>query len=94
MEKTKRENKVLAGAAELFDLPADLVAGLPHVEVLGNRQFYMENHKGILSYSDGEIDINGDQLIVRVYGRDLELVSMTGEALRIRGSIDRVEWVN
>lgn len=94
MEKTKRENKVLSGAAELFDLPADLVAGLPHVEVLGNRQFYMEHHKGILSYSGEEIDINGDKLIIRVYGRDLELVSMTGEALRIRGAIDRVEWVN
>lgn len=94
MEKTKRENKVLSGAAELFDLPADLVAGLPHVEVLGSRQFYMENHKGILSYSGEEIDINGEGLILRVYGRELELVSMTGEALRIRGNIDRVEWVN
>ena len=61
---------------------------------MGNRQFYMENHRGILSYSGEEIDINGDGLILRVYGRDLELVSMTGEALRIRGIITRVEWVN
>ena len=44
---------MLAGAAELFDLPADVVAGLPHVEVVGNREFYMENHRGILSYGGG-----------------------------------------
>lgn len=94
MEKNKRENRVLSGAAELFDLPADLVAGLPHVELMGNEQFYMENHRGILSYSGEEIAVNGDKLIVRVHGRNLELVSMTGEALRIRGTIDRVEWVN
>ncbi len=94
MEKNRRETGVLSQAAELFDLPADLVAGLPHVELMGNRQFYMENHRGILSYSGEEIDINGDGLILRVYGRDLELVSMTGEALRIRGIITRVEWVN
>lgn len=93
MDKNKRENRVLTGAAELFDLPADLVAGLPHVEILGDRQFYMENHRGILSYSGEEIDVNANGLIVRVYGQKLELVSMTGDALRIRGTIERVEWV-
>ena len=67
-------------AAELFDLPPDLVAGLPHIEVVGNTHFYMERHKGILSYSGEEIDINGEKTIV-------------GDQLRIRGTISRVEWV-
>ena len=92
MEKRKRENGVLTRAAELFDLPADLVAGLPHVEVVGNGHFYLENHRGILSYSGEEIDINGEGMVIRVFGSGLELVSMTGDALRIRGSIQRVEW--
>ena len=93
MEKGKREKRVLSGAAELFDLPADLVAGLPHVEMLGNRQFYMENHRGIISYSDKEIAVSGDGMILRVQGENLALVSMTGGALRIQGTIHRVEWV-
>lgn len=92
MEKRKRENGVLTRAAELFDLPADLVAGLPHVEVVGSGHFYLENHRGILSYSGEEIDINGEGMVIRVFGSGLELVSMTGDALRIRGSIQRVEW--
>ncbi|MBR2043346.1 MAG: sporulation protein [Clostridia bacterium] len=94
MERNKREKHLLSEAAELFDLPMDLLAGLPHVEVMGNRQFYMENHRGILSYSDEEIDISAESMIVRLYGKGLELVSMSGEALRIRGTICRVEWVN
>ena len=93
MEKIKRESKVLSGAAELFNLPADVVEGLPHVEMVGGGHFFMEHHRGILSYSGEEIDINGDGSIVRVYGQGLELTSMTGEALRIRGEISRVEWV-
>ena len=93
MEKNKRENRVLSGAAELFDLPADLVEGLPHVEMVGGGHFFMEHHRGILSYSGEEIDINGDKMIVRVCGRGRELVSMTGDALRIRGNIEKVEWV-
>ena len=92
MEKLKKGKAVLSEAAELFDLPADVVAGLPHIEVVGNQEFFMEQHRGILSYSGEEIAINGDALIVRVRGTGLELVSMTGEALRIKGVIDRVEW--
>ena len=93
MEKNKRENRVLSGAAELFDLPADLVEGLPHVEMVGGGHFFMEHHRGILSYSGEAIDINGDKLLIRIRGQGLELVSMTGDALRIRGEISQVEWV-
>lgn len=88
-----KPKKVLSEAAELFDLPADVVAGLPHIELIGDRQFYMERHRGIISYSGESIDINSDRMIVRVRGSGLELVSMSGEALRIRGTIARVEWV-
>ncbi len=93
MERGKREKLVLSGAAELFDLPVDLVAGLPHVEVLGNRQLYMEHHRGIIAYSGEEISISGSGMILRVRGRDLVLVSMTGDALRIQGTLQSVEWV-
>ena len=84
---------MLDEAAELFDLPGDAVAGLPHIELVGNRHFYMARHRGIISYSAGEIAINGERMILKVKGRDLELESMSGEALRIRGVIESVEWV-
>lgn len=92
MERNKK--KILGEAAELFDLPVDLLAGLPHVEVMGNRQLYMENHRGILSYSNEEIAIGAEGVILRVWGKGLELMSMSGDALRIRGEISRVEWVS
>ena len=92
MEKNRKDMAAFREAAELFDLPGYVVAGLPHVELIGNCQFYMERHRGILSYSREEIDINGDKMIVRVRGAGLELVSMTGGALRIKGTISQVEW--
>ena len=93
MERGKREKNLMGEAAEVFDLPMDLLAGIAHVEVMGNRQFYMENHRGILSYSSEEIAVSAEGMILRVFGKGLELVSMSGEALRIKGEIDRVEWV-
>ncbi len=93
MELFKKDLRVLDDAAELFDLPADLVAGMPHIELMGSTHFYMERHKGILSYSGEEIDINGERGMVRVCGEGLELTAMTGDQLRIKGNILRIEWV-
>lgn len=93
MDFLKRDKNIWLGAAELFDLPPDLVAGLPHMEMLGDRYFYMERHKGILSYSGEEIDINGEKCLLRIFGENLELTNMTGDQLRIRGKISRLEWV-
>ncbi len=93
MKREKREGRILTGAAELFDVPPELLERMPHVETMGDREFYMENHRGIVSYSGEEIDIGAEGMVVRLFGRELELVAMTGEALRIRGKLHRVEWV-
>ncbi|MBQ9460229.1 MAG: sporulation protein [Oscillospiraceae bacterium] len=79
--------------AELFGLPGDLVAGLAHMELLGDREFFLEGHEGILTYSDARIDVSAPPLVVRVRGTGLELRSMTEDEVRIRGRIDAVEFV-
>jgi sporulation protein YqfC len=93
MEKGKRENGVLTHVAELFDLPADVIAGLPHLEMIGGRQLFLEQHKGLLAYSDTAIDINTGTLVVRVRGTGLQLLAMTAEELRVGGTIEAVEFL-
>ncbi len=88
-----RNGGVLDTVAELFDLPADLVAGLPHLEMVGSRQLYLEHHTGILSYSEAQIDVNTTGGVLRVRGERLALMAMTAEELRIGGEIAAVEWV-
>lgn len=79
-------------AMERLDLPAAL-AGAVTVELTGNREFYMERHRGVLSYSTELVEINGGDLVYRVSGTGLQLLAMTEEELRIGGRIDRVELV-
>ena len=93
MERYGKTQELRARMAELFDLPADLVAGLAHIELLGDRQFFLEGHGGILSYSDTQIDVSVGGAVVRVRGAGLELRSMTDRELRIRGKLDAVEFV-
>lgn len=93
MERNRKERRVLSSVAELFDLPADIVAGLPRLEMVGNRQLYLERHTGILSYSETQIDVNTPGGVLRVTGTALSLLAMTGEEVRIGGRIAAVEWV-
>ena len=94
MERNKKDKAgVLDTVAELFDLPADVVAGLPHLEMVGSRQPYLEHHAGILSYGEEQIDVNTSGGVLRVRGQRLSLMAMTAEELRIGGRIAAVEWV-
>ena len=93
MERKRKENGVLNQVAELFDLPADVVAGLPRLEMVGSRQLYVEHHAGILAYSEEQIDVNTAAGVLRVRGGGLSLLAMTAEELRIGGTIAAVEWV-
>ena len=95
MERRKRNGgRMLSTVAELFDLPADIVAGLPRLEMVGDRQLYLERHMGILAYSETQIDVNTAGGVLRVTGEGLSLLAMTGEEVRIGGRIAAVEWVN
>ena len=94
MERKREQGGILEGVAELFDLPADVVAGLPRLELVGNRQLYLEHHTGLRAYRDTRIDANTPFGVLRVRGQRLTLLAMTGEELRIGGKIDGVEWVS
>lgn len=92
MEKKRKDEGVLPWAAETFDLPADVVAGLPRIEILGSRELFMENHRGILAYDSREIDISVGSMTVKVRGEGLELRAMNAYELRISGNISGVEF--
>ena len=92
-KQKKREPRVLDTVAELFDLPADVVAGLPRLEMVGSRQLYLEHHMGLLAYTEEQIDANTPAGVLRVRGDRLTLLAMTAGELRIGGRIDSVEWV-
>lgn len=89
-EKTRRRSfgeKV----AQTFSLPADAVAGLPLIELIGDRQVRVENHRGILAYDTREIHIGGGRVTIRVRGLEMELKVMNRGELLITGQIFAVE---
>ena len=78
-------------AAGLFDLPADVIAGLPKLELVGDKELRIENHRGILAYGGEEIHVSGGPFVIRVEGEGLELRAMTGLELLITGRITGIQ---
>ena len=90
MDRKKRKG-LLEKTASAFALPADILAGLSCVRLVGREELYVQNHKGILAYGEEEMLISGGKLLIRVRGSGLRLCSMTANDLVITGLIDAVE---
>lgn len=80
--------------ADRFDLPADTVAGLPRITLTGDRRVLIENHRGLLEYSEETVEVSGGRLRVRVRGTGLRLRAMDAEALLVTGTIFSVETID
>ena len=89
----KRLSQVGQDALERLELPVNIAAGVARIELLGNRELYMDRHRGVLGYSTERVDINGGSVVVRILGRNLQLQAMTDQELRIDGIIENIEFV-
>ncbi|MGI6578421.1 MAG: YabP/YqfC family sporulation protein [Eubacteriales bacterium] len=91
--KSARDAGLLLRAAEMFDLPGEVVAGVARIEITGGREVLIENHAGILEYGPSEIDVNSSGVIIRIQGDDLEIRAMTQSELSIRGLVLSIEFI-
>lgn len=78
--------------AEALDLPADAVARVPRVEIVGAREVIVTNHGGIIEYSPELIAVAGGGAVTAIRGASLDLIAMSASELSIRGKIFGVEF--
>lgn len=82
--------RIVESAAERLALPGEL-AGMAKLTMTGDGHLLVENHRGLLEYSDDIIRLSGGRLRYLVRGRGLHLLAMDGCSLVIRGKIYSVE---
>jgi sporulation protein YqfC len=72
MRRLKRKFHKLT--AEVLDMPQDIVYDLPRLTLIGDRQLYIENHRGVVHFSSeklrlalskGELEVTGTSLVIR-----------------------------
>ena len=82
-----KARKLLTNAAQKLELPSDVIAGLPRMEVIGTNEFALEKHCGLLAYSKEQIMIMTSVGAVTVLGSDLEIKQMGESRIRIVGNV-------
>ncbi len=77
---------------ELF-LVEDLNPHLPYVELVGDRRVLIENHQGILEYSDTVMRVAVGGMELCISGENMDLRVLTLHELTIAGTIRSLEYI-
>jgi sporulation protein YqfC len=80
-------------AAKALDLPSDIITDLPRLTMIGFVQLYIENHHGVLLFSDSELRLllKKGQLIIK--GEGLTIRMILSEELFLEGSIHQIQII-
>jgi sporulation protein YqfC len=92
MKNDSKKRSIIDKAVDVFDLPGEVISGMPKLTVTGNRRVHIECHKGILEYDHNTIIVNGGSQLVKLRGEALEICSMTADELLIKGFIVSIEF--
>lgn len=79
--------KLLERAAQRLELPADIAAELPHIEINGFSACSLDCHRAILAYEPEKIVIRVNTGTVTIEGAGLELRHMHRDRLSVTGEI-------
>lgn len=90
----KKSQEVKKSLAEILELPKDIILDIPKITMIGNLQIYIENHKGIIEYSNSLIRINTKNGILRIIGKNLLLKNIVIEEIVIVGEIHQLEFTD
>jgi len=90
MRRLKRKlNRWTAG---VLDLPEDVIFDLPRITMIGNRQLYIENHRGVLHFSSDHLVLALSQGKLEIMGSDLSIRTILSEEVFIEGIIADVQY--
>ncbi|MEI7026694.1 sporulation protein YqfC [Paenibacillus sp. y28] len=86
--------KLNTWTSKWLDLPQDVLYDMPRYTLIGNRQLVVENHSGLLHFSEtelilqlaeGRLEITGEQLVIR---------SILTAELLVEGRIDQLRFID
>ena len=84
--------ELLEKASRRLDLPSDIAAGLPRMELNGFCECSLDCHTGILEYEKHEIVVALNIGTVTIRGSGLELRLMQRDRLTVTGRIEALTF--
>lgn len=94
MTKKNWRTKLKQWFVNVSDLPADVVMDLPRIMMVGQLHIYIENHKGVLSFSNEELRLSMSQGQLLIRGQEFVLKTILPEEILLEGRIDDVKFIS
>ncbi len=78
--------------AEALSLPKEILLDLPLISVIGKEELSIENHKGILLYSEECIRISTKVGTLVIEGTQMGLKQLSGDILVAKGQLQSFKY--
>lgn len=75
-------------------LPADVTMDLPRITMIGQLHIYIENHSGLLSFSDTELRLLLKQGQLLIKGNAFVIKTILPEEILLEGKINQVTYID
>ncbi|MDQ6599701.1 MULTISPECIES: sporulation protein YqfC [Bacillus] len=76
-----------------MDLPQDVMMDLPRITMIGQIHIYIENHKGLLTFTDKELRLLLKQGQLLIKGKSFVIKTILPEEILLEGRIDQVIYI-
>ncbi|UQZ32936.1 sporulation protein YqfC [Paenibacillus sp. PK3_47] len=76
----------------ILDLPQDVLQEMPRITLIGNKELYIENHRGVLHFSSGQLTIALVQGCLEITGEGLMIRNILGQELAVEGIIGEIRY--
>jgi sporulation protein YqfC len=78
---------------QTMDLPEDVMMDLPRVTMIGQIHIYIENHRGLLTFTDQEVRLLLKQGQLLIKGEQFVIKMILPEEILLQGKIVEVTYL-
>lgn len=74
------------------EIPKDVITGIPVLSITGISELHLENHNGILEYTEDLIRIRTKCGLLKINGKKLQTEYYSNDEIKICGRFDSIEF--
>lgn len=90
----KWRQKIKNWITDQMDLPPDVLMDMPRITMIGHIHIYIENHRGVLQFSNEELRLLLSQGQLLIKGKQFVIKTILPEELLLEGKIEQVIYIN
>lgn len=76
-----------------LDLPKDVLLDIPRLTMIGSHQLFIENHKGIVQFTEQFLHLRLNNNSLKIIGDKLVIRTIMPEEMLVEGIIKEVRYI-